>query len=208
MKAFSAAPFAVVTFLVGTNSTSDAYWSTVAYILSRYPNLSSQGFAGFPFILQDYTNPDLNITTPVSAFARNFFMPLLSATNTSETLAAAVTDVFNNAIAPYPGQFQSLVIPATYPDFYSWFKDNDGPLDGGFDGLVGSWLLDEKALTTDLNALKEAIKTFTQPGSPSAPCLVSGKGVWDAVPRAGSDSLNPAWRKAVMHFSKSSDSEL
>jgi hypothetical protein len=208
VKAFPAAPFAVVTFLVGTNSTSDAYWSTVAYILSQYPSLSSQGIAGFPFILPDYTNPELNITTPVSAFAGNFFMPLLSASNTSETLAAAVTGVFNNATAPYPGQFQSLVIPTTYPDFYSWFKDNNGPLDGGFDGLVGSWLLDEKALTTDLNALKEAIKTFTPPGSSSAPYLVSGKGVWDAVPRGGGDSLNPAWRKAVMHFSKSSDFEL
>jgi hypothetical protein len=92
------------------------------------------------------------------------------------------------------------VIPATYPDFYSWLKDNNGPLDGGFDGLVGSWLLDEKVLTTDLNVLREAIKTFTPPGSPSAPYLVSGKGVWDAVPCRGSDSLHPAWRKAVMHF--------
>jgi FAD/FMN-containing dehydrogenase len=111
VKAFSAAPFAVVTILVGTNSTSDAYWSTVAYILSRYPSLSSQGVAGFPFILPDYTNPELNITTPVSAFAGNFFMPLLSATNTSKPLAAAAADVSNNATAPYPGQFQSLVIP-------------------------------------------------------------------------------------------------
>jgi hypothetical protein len=135
-------------------------------------------------------------------------MPLISVTNTSETLAAAVTDVFNNATAPYPGQFQSLVIPATYPGFYSWLKDNNGPLDGGFDGLVGSWLLDENVLTTDLNVLKEAIKTFTPPGSPSTPYLVSGKGVWDAVPRGGSDSLNLAWRKAVTHFSKSSDFEL
>jgi hypothetical protein len=140
VKAFPAAPFAVVTFLVGTNSTSDAYWSTVAYILSQYPSLSSQGIAGFPFILPDYTNPELNITTPVSAFAGNFFIPLLSASNTSETLATAVTEVFSNATAPYPGQFQRLVIPTTYPDFYSWFKDNNGPFDGGFDGLVGSWL--------------------------------------------------------------------
>jgi hypothetical protein len=206
-KAFPAAPFTVVIFLAGTNSTSDAYWSTVDYILSRCPSLSSQGVAGFPFILPDYTNPELNIPAPVSAFAGNFFMLLLSESNTSETLAPAVTEAFNNATAPYPGQFQSLVIPTTYPDFYSWFKDNNGPLDCGFDGLVGSTLLDEKALPTDLNALKEAIKTFTPPNSSSAPYLVSGKGAWDAVPRGGGDSLNPAWRKAVKHFSKSSDFE-
>lgn len=129
-----------MTFLVGTNSTSDAYWSTIASILSQYPTLASQGITGFPFILPDYTHPDLNITTPVSAYAGNFFMPMLSPTNSSDSLAAAVTNVFNNATAPYPGQFQTLVIPKTYPDFYAWFKDNNGPLDGGFDGLVGSWM--------------------------------------------------------------------
>jgi hypothetical protein len=193
----------VVTFLVGTNSTSDAYWSTIAYILSQYPSLAEQGIAGFPFILPDYTNPELNITSPVSAYAGNFFMPLISSSNSSASLAAAVTNVFNNATAPYLGQFQTLVIPETYPDFYAWFKDNNGPLDGGFDGLIGSRLLDEKALTTDLNALKEAIRAFTPPGSSSAPYLVSGKGVWDAVPRGGSNSVNPAWRKALMHFSMS-----
>ena len=65
--------------------------------------------------------------------------------------------------------------PCNLFEFFSWFKDNNGPHDGGFDGLVGSWLLDENALTTDLNVLKEGIKTFTPPGSPSAPYLVLGK---------------------------------
>jgi hypothetical protein len=153
--------------------------------------------------LPSFTNAELNITTPVAAYAGTFFMPLLSPYNSSASLAAALTDVFNNATAPYSGQFQTLVIPNTYPDFYAWFKDNNGPLDGGFDGLVGSWLLDDKALTGDLNALKEAIKTFTPPDSSSAPYLVAGKNVWDAVPRGGSNSVNPAWRKAYMHFSKS-----
>ena len=29
--------------------------------------------------------------------------------------------------------------------------------------------------------------------------LLGGKGVADAVPRGGSDAVNPAWRKAVVH---------
>jgi hypothetical protein len=192
-----------VTFLVGTNTTSDAYWSVIAYILSQYPSLSGQGIAGLPFILPNFTNVELNITTPVAAYAGNFFMPLLSPSNSSASLTAAITDVFNNATAPYPGQFQVMVLPNTYPDFYAWFKDNNGPLDGGSDGLVGSWLLDEKALTGDLNALKEAIKAFTPPDSYSGPYLVSGRNVWDSIPRGGSDSINPAWRKAYVHFSTS-----
>lgn len=57
-------------------------------------------------------------------------------------------------------------------------------------------------MTTDLQVLKEAIKQFTPPDTSSAPYLVPGKGVWDAVPRGGSNSVNPAWRKALMHFSE------
>jgi hypothetical protein len=175
----------------------------VAYILSQYPNLSAQGIAGYPFILPNYTNPTLNITTNVAAYAGEFFMPLLSPSNTSASLAAAVKAVFANATAPYPSLFQTTIVSNTYADFYSWFKDHNGPLDGGFDGIDGSWLLDKKALTTDLDVLKQAVKQFTPPDSSSAPYLVSGKGVWDAVPRGGSNSINPAWRKALMHFSES-----
>jgi hypothetical protein len=192
-----------VTFLVGTNTTSDAFWSVIAYILSQYPSLSGQGIAGLPFILPSFTNVELNITTPAAAYAGHFFMPLLSPSNSSASLAAAITDVFNNATAPYPGQFQVMVLPNTYPDFYAWFKDNNGPLDCGSDGLVGSWLLDEKALTGDLNSLTEAIKAFTPPDSYSGPYLVSGRNVWDSIPRGGSNSINSAWRKAYLHFSTS-----
>jgi hypothetical protein len=202
IRAYPAFPFAVTTFIIGTPNASDAYWSVLASIFSQYPTLSAQGIAGLPFVLPNYTNPSLNITTPVSAYAGNFFMPILSPSNTSDTLAAAVTAVFNSSIAPYADEFQMTVIPATYPDFYAWFKDNNGPLDGGFDGIVGSWLLDEKALTSDLGELKDAIKTFTPEGSTSAPFLVSGKGVWDAVPRGGSNAVNPAWRRALVHYSE------
>lgn len=202
IKAYHSFPFAVASFIIATGTASDAYWSVVASILSQYPILSAQGIAGLPFILPNYTNPVLNITTPVAAYAGNFFIPVLSPSNSSDSITAAVTTVFNNSIAPYPGQFQVTVRPTTYPDFYAWFKNNNGPLDGGFDGLVGSWLLDEKALTTDLEALKEAIKTFTPPGTSSAPYLVSGKGVWDAVPRGGSNAVNPPWRRALMHYSE------
>ena len=202
IKAFTSAPFAVADFILGTSNASDAYWSMVAYIISQYPSLSTQGIAGYVFILPNYTNPSLNITTPLAAYAGEFFLPLLSQSNTSTSLGAAISTVFNASIAPYPGDFISSVLLTTYPDFYSWFKDNNGPLDGGFDSLVGSWLLDEKALTGNLTALKEAIKTFTPPDSSSAPYLVSGRGVWNAVPRGGSNAVNPAWRKALMHFSE------
>jgi hypothetical protein len=33
--------------------------------------------------------------------------------------------------------------------------------------------------------------------------MVSGKGVWNSKPRGGSDAVNPAWRKTLIHAGKS-----
>lgn len=67
------------------------------------------------------------------------------------------------------------------------------------DKVVGSWLLPAETLTDD--ALRPALVQFLgQDGGRLY--MVSGKGVWDAVPRGGSDAVNPAWRKALVHAGK------
>ena len=70
--------------------------------------------------------------------------------------------------------------------------------------MVGSRLLDTEALTTNLTAVKVALQGFIPQGDGQSASidLVSGKGVWNAMPRGGSDAVNPAWRKAVVHVSK------
>ncbi|KAI9770052.1 MAG: hypothetical protein M1839_003280 [Geoglossum umbratile] len=203
LKAFPSTPFATAKFFLSTPTASEAYWDVIAYILSQYPSLSTQGIAGYPIILPNFTNSALNITTPVAGFGGLFFIPLLSPSNTSASLTTTIANLFADATAPYPLQFEFSIIPEIYPDFYSWYKNHNGPLDAGYNILVGSRLLDVKALTANLTALKEAFKRFTPPGSISGPFLVSGKGVWDAVPRGGSNSVNPAWRTALVHSSES-----
>jgi hypothetical protein len=69
--------------------------------------------------------------------------------------------------------------------------------------MVGSRLLDAEALTANLTAVKVALQGFIAPGGGQANVdFISGKGVWNAVPRGGSDAVNPAWRKALIHMSK------
>ena len=74
----------------------------------------------------------------------------------------------------------------------------------GQDIVLGSRLLDKETVTGNQTRLKEAIKGFvgTGPGSSGGPFLLGGRGVWDAVLRDGSDAVNPAWRKALAHFSE------
>jgi hypothetical protein len=203
-KAFPSSPYATALAFLATVPGTEAFWDATANVLAQFPKLNDQGISGYTFISPGYTNPAINITTPVDAYYGVFNLPLLHPGNSSASLTSAISEVFATATAAYPLQFMTSVIPTLYKDFYSYYVVNNGPLNAGFDVLVGSRLLDEEALTNNLTAVIEAFKTATPHGSSSNVYLVGGKGVWDVVPRGGSDAVNPAWRKALVHSSTSS----
>jgi len=72
--------------------------------------------------------------------------------------------------------------------------------------MLGSRLLDATALAANLTALQAALKVFTH-GDSAQGVLVGGGKVNTFVPPGGS-AVNPAWRKTVVHLSKSSFLEL
>jgi hypothetical protein len=171
----------------------------MAYLLSQFPSLADQG-------ISSYTSFYPNITSngaQVGVCSGSFFLPSLSLSNTSASLNTALTPIFANINATYPNQFFFSFNATTWPSFYSWWSVNNGPNNAGIDLLFGSRLLDVPALTANVTALKEAIRGATAPGLSSGALLVSGKGVWDAVPRGGSDAVLPAWRTSLVHFSRS-----
>jgi FAD binding domain len=198
-KAFPSTPYATVLAILATVPGTQAFWVATANVLSQFPTLNDQGISGYSVIVPNFTSPALNITSPVAAYYGIFNLPLLYPGNSSASLTTALSNVFATATAVYPFQFLKSVTPTLYPDFYSWYAINNGPLNAGGDHLVGSRLLDEEALTSNLTALIEAFQTATPPGSGSSVYLVGGKGVWDVVPRGGSDAVNPAWRRALVH---------
>jgi hypothetical protein len=110
-----------------------------------------------------------------------------------ETLVAATGTVLNSSTAAYPGQFVTRIVESeTYPDFWAWWNVNpQGSESAGGDILIGSRLLDEKALSANLTALKEAIKIAGSSGT-LQPYLVAGRGVQNSKPRGGSNAINPA----------------
>jgi hypothetical protein len=203
-KAFPSSPYATVLAFLATAPGTEAFWDATANVLAQFPKLNNQGISGYTFIAPGFTSAAFNITMPVDAYYGVFNLPLIHPGNSSASLTSAVSEVFATATAAYPLQFLTSAIPTLYKDFYSFYVVNNGPLDAGFDILVGSRLLDEEALTSNLTAVIEAFKTVTPYGSSSSVYLVGGKGVWDAVPRGGSDAVNPAWRKALVHSGTSS----
>jgi len=128
-------------------------------------------------------------------------LPLLHPSNSSESLAAALSKVMEEAKALHPGEFFSGITLTTYDSFWDWYVPNNGPLDAGQNQILGSRLLDGKALS-DREGLKKAYKTFTSDGSIAALFLVGGKKVWNSDVRGGSNAVNPGWRKAYVHTRK------
>ncbi|KAH8811453.1 hypothetical protein F5884DRAFT_672266 [Xylogone sp. PMI_703] len=197
VKAFPPTPFIVSTLSFGTPLlNSETYWNAMAYLASRYPDLSSKHLGGYGFMASNTTYNN----SQISAFEGVFVMPALSASNTSASVDAAISPVIANISATYPNQWGFFLNTTTYPSFYDWFKDNNGPNNAGIDMAIGSRLLDEKALTSNLTALKLALQSSTAPGGTPSLYLVSGKGVRDAVPRGGSNAVLPAWRTSLVHY--------
>lgn len=177
-------------------------------ILSKFPSLDAQGISAYASLAPNFMSTALNITSAVDGFMAIFILPGLHPTNTSKSLVAAVTELINEATAPYFGQFFITIHPSTYADFWAYYQVANGPLDAGHDQILGSRLVDGDALTKNLTALKEAYRTATPPGAITSAYLVAGHGVMNAKPRGGSNAVNPAWRKAYVHSGKHRTGEL
>jgi hypothetical protein len=174
----------------------------MTYWLSQYPSLAKQGIAGYHNI---YPNNSFEGTL-FGGIQGEFILPGLSASNTSASLEAAIAPLISHIGTTWPGLFSNESGSFSYPSFYSWWALSNGPDNAGADIMVGSRLLDTEALTGNLAALKTALKGAIAPGFglSGQANFVSGEGVWNAKPRGGSDAVNPAWRKALVHFGKNS----
>jgi len=178
----------------------------MAYFLSQFPAFAEVGLSGYGDIA-----PNVSIEGGYFGGYRGLFaMPALSPDNTSASVAAAIDAALDHINATWPGYFTFLTNNVTYASFYDWWLPSNGPDYGGIDLMVGSRLLDTEALTANLTALKVALQGFiprndnaTLGADAASVDFISGKGVWNAVPRGGSNAVNPAWRKAVIHFSQS-----
>lgn len=161
------------------------------------------GISGYSYLNPNADAGDLNITAPVEGVVAGvFILPVLSPANTSASLTAALTEALDKAMALFPDQFDYGVQPVeSWDDFWGWYKINNGPLQAGGDGVMGSRLLDEKALTSNITALEDAFKQMGRTRIDMN--FVSGKGSHPTTPRGGGNAVNDAWRRTVIHARKS-----
>jgi hypothetical protein len=170
-KAFPSTPFNTLVVTAVTAPNTEPYWSAMAYILSQFPSLGDQGISAYTSFAPNTTSNGAQIGVGVVSF----FLPSLSPSNSSASLPAAIAPVVSHINATYPNQFVFSLNATTWPSFYAWWSINSGPNNAGYDLLFGSRLLDKRALTANVTALKEAIKGATAPGLGSGALLVPGR---------------------------------
>lgn len=163
-------------------------WDMIGYIASQFPYLSSKDVSGYVYFFQNQTIPGSNDTTAYAGMGAELM--ILDTQDTNDMLAIW-EPIIAHVNATWPNTFAAAELQP-YPSFNSWFDVFYDQSLAGYDGYVGSRLLDEKALASD-----DIGESFRLSGG--AAYLVAGKGVRDAKPRGGSLSVTPTWRKAIVH---------
>jgi hypothetical protein len=201
VKAFPSSEFAFAEITLASSvEDGDAYWDALTTMFAGFPELNDHGITAYTSIAANYPQTSDGVTTLVNGFVGYFALPLISPSQTSDSFKSLVNNFITKATAPHP-QINSSVGFVTFPSFFSFYSVGNGPLTGGSDVMLGSRLLDGKALTANNTALKQAIQLATPPGQVTEMNLVGGKNVWNARPSGGSDAVNPAWRTAYVHAS-------
>ena len=104
---------------------------------------------------------------------------------------------WKNSTTPFGG------ITTQYPNLYAYEANSTDTEEVGFDGRLGSRLLDEQALNSDPAKLRLALEASTPPGEYLMGHMTTGKGVREAKPAGGGNAVLPAWRYSYVHAGKS-----
>ncbi|KAL1868863.1 hypothetical protein VTK73DRAFT_3443 [Phialemonium thermophilum] len=196
MKTYESPRVMNMQFSLTTSAENDHALDAVAYVLGQFPGLVDSGISGYPVVVNSVPIwPGSNQTVPVSGMTGKLAM--LDATS-PENMTQLFAPILAYLHETWPGEYSFLADITSYPTFYAWYLENYDPTPAGYDNLLGSRLLDRRALTANATATRWALERFAAGGQATV-LLVSGKGVFDARPRGGGTSVSPAWRRAYAH---------
>lgn len=183
----------------------------MTYCLLKYPSFSEQNVAGYGTI-----SPNGTVEGKFSGgFNGIFFMPNPSPENTAASVVAALQPILDHMTATWPS-YLFQISNTTFPQFNDFFVVGSGPSTARIDSMIGSGLLDAEvcypSYPSPLNSFTNWFQALNNvkairhvmsgmPPNGRAPSFVGGKGVKNAIPRGGSDAVNPAWRNALVHMS-------
>lgn len=170
-----------------------------SYLMSEVPRLMDAGLSGYTMIGEDWTTPILIDGKP-EKLSGVMGLCILIGPKDAHELFQPIRDTIEER---WPGKTSLSIHLKQYDSFYSWFNDNYDQGKAGFTLYPASRLLDKKALTKDAGALAQALSTMWKPRKGMLAFLVGGRGVNNAQPQGGNNSVHPAWRSAYVHACRS-----
>lgn len=185
-------------FYIITGVENPHVFDMITYMLGQFPALNEAGVSGYPIIF----NAAPSILDGGETIISGLLGKVVMVNTTKEKdILNLFEPLFEHINATWPG-FYFFASTKSYPTFYSWYEENYDNSTAGYEMVMGSRLLDAPSLTNNATAVKEAFEVFSAAGQATV-YMVAGKGVSEAQPRGGGNSVNPAWRVTVVHASES-----
>jgi hypothetical protein len=169
------------------------YWEILTYLLAQYPTLSAANVSSYTYLFAN-TPSVINDGELVASFHGVFALPDASSASSMVELWKPFWAHVNET---HPNQTTTKVASNLFPSLWSMYEAYADPSIAGVDKVVGSRLLPSETLTHNEDFCNSLITFMGNVGARLY--MLSGKGVWDAVPRGGSNAVNPAWRESLIH---------
>lgn len=191
----------VASFLAYTTPGSPILSDLIGYVGSQTPSLMNGGFAGYNIISTNISSPapGSGLPDPMAGFTGN--MAIQDDPNANDTIAKLLAPLNSTINQRWPRQAGFSYSTTEYSSFLDFFKDDFDTEAVGDQKYLISRLLPQESFN-DEKALGKALLSATGPGGFSTFFLVGGKGVMDAQPVGGMNSVNSHWRTAYVHTSK------
>lgn len=189
-------------FQYNTTASSNTFWTLVANFSSRLPTLSDQGAMGYYYFEQDAGLQ--NRSTSASIYG-TFIFP-----NKNSSAVEAITNPLEDSLRGATWAKDRIYVGSKtnhFDNFLGYWAATNPAESVGTSTRYVSWLLDRPALEQNLTKLETVFRENTPSPWIWVGHLVAGRGVKNAKPAGGSDSVLPAWRRAYAHICKSSCSQ-
>jgi hypothetical protein len=199
IKNYPELPIATVDLTIASALNMNAFWDAMAYIVSKYPAIQGKGMMGYTYIANSLV---INGST-ISGFSGEFLMPNGTGTQASDAIQSIVDHIKK--------QWPNMIVTSTpghYPSLYAWYEAHKNTDPVGADVALSSRLLSGEALGQNLSTIRTLLESSVPVATPVNLNLVAGPGTWHAEPAGGSDAVNPAWRKAYLHYGMVDPSKL
>ncbi|PHH88982.1 hypothetical protein CDD83_6788 [Cordyceps sp. RAO-2017] len=175
-------------------------YDLAADVVSKLPQIVDSGASGWNFVSENIANPIPEPGRNVSQKLAGVFGVNMIQDSRDPRIAQRIFKPIEDVIQKkWPGRARLVLQTKQYPSFLAWITDNFDASSAGNSSWAVSRLLDKKSLTQDTKALGEALQAAGKPSGIVYVFTVTGKGVHNARPRGGGNSVHPAWRSAYVH---------